>query len=112
MVRVSNGRSVRQRSPGRLRPPQLPRGPVPAHPRIAEQAHQLITCPNFFYNDTRAHFCAKLAEAFRQGCVALGMKVFSQQPSDSVSAILLPEGVTDKQFRGYLEDLEKKLSVH
>ena len=47
---------------------------------------------------------AKLAEAFRQACVALGMKVFSEQPSDSVTAILLPEGVTDKQFRGTLRD--------
>ena len=47
---------------------------------------------------------AKLAEAFRQGCVELGMSVFSKQPSDSVTAILLPEGVTDKQFRGTLRD--------
>ena len=47
---------------------------------------------------------AKLAEAFRQGCVALGMKVFSQSPSDSVTAILLPEGVSDKQFRGTLKE--------
>lgn len=30
---------------------------------LAEQAHTLIACPNFFYNDTRAHFLAKLAEA-------------------------------------------------
>ncbi|NJN84906.1 MAG: acetylornithine/succinylornithine family transaminase [Caldilineaceae bacterium] len=29
---------------------------------IAEQAHQLIACPNFFYNDTRARFSAKLVE--------------------------------------------------
>jgi acetylornithine/LysW-gamma-L-lysine aminotransferase len=29
---------------------------------LAEQAHRLIACPNFFYNDTRAHFLAKLAE--------------------------------------------------
>ncbi len=36
------------------------------HPRLsaalAEQAHQLIACPNFVYNDTRARFAAKLAE--------------------------------------------------
>jgi acetylornithine/LysW-gamma-L-lysine aminotransferase len=29
---------------------------------LAEQAHQLIACPNFVYNDTRARFAAKLAE--------------------------------------------------
>lgn len=37
-----------------------------SHPRLsaalAEQAHQLIACPNFVYNDTRAKFGAKLAE--------------------------------------------------
>lgn len=36
------------------------------HPRLsaalAEQAQQLIACPNFVYNDTRARFAAKLAE--------------------------------------------------
>lgn len=35
-----------------------------SHPRltaaIAEQSARLIACPNFFYNDTRAHFLAKL----------------------------------------------------
>ena len=47
---------------------------------------------------------ACLARAFRAACEALGMKVFSQQPSDSVTAILLPDGVSDKQFRGTLKD--------
>jgi len=28
---------------------------------IAEQAHTLISCPNFFYNETRARFVEKLA---------------------------------------------------
>lgn len=28
---------------------------------LAEQAHTLIACPNFFYNDTRARFVEKLA---------------------------------------------------
>jgi acetylornithine/LysW-gamma-L-lysine aminotransferase len=36
------------------------------HPRLSEalaqQAHTLIACPNFLYNDTRARFAAKLAE--------------------------------------------------
>ncbi|MHC4561553.1 MAG: pyridoxal-phosphate-dependent aminotransferase family protein [Planctomycetota bacterium] len=47
---------------------------------------------------------ALLAEAFRAACEALGMKVFSKQPSDSVTAVFLPEGVTDKQFRDALHD--------
>lgn len=29
---------------------------------IAQQAHTLMACPNFLYNDTRARFLAKLAE--------------------------------------------------
>lgn len=29
---------------------------------LAKQAHTLIACPNFLYNDTRARFAAKLAE--------------------------------------------------
>jgi acetylornithine/LysW-gamma-L-lysine aminotransferase len=36
------------------------------HPKLSEalatQAHTLIACPNFLYNDTRARFAAKLAE--------------------------------------------------
>jgi aspartate aminotransferase-like enzyme len=47
---------------------------------------------------------ALLAEAVRAAAKVLGMKVFSRQPSDSVTALLLPEGVTDKQFRGTLRD--------
>ena len=35
------------------------------HPKlsaaVAEQAHRLISCPSFLYNDTRANFVAKLA---------------------------------------------------
>ena len=47
---------------------------------------------------------ANLATAFRAACEALGLKLFSKQPADSVSAVWLPEGVTDKQFRGGLRD--------
>ncbi len=38
---------------------------------------------------------ALLAKATREGCKALGLRVFSQQPSDSVSGIMYPEGVND-----------------
>ena len=47
---------------------------------------------------------ALMASATRSAAEALGMKVFSRQPSDSVTAILLPAGVSDKQFRGTLRD--------
>ena len=43
---------------------------------------------------------ALLAKATREACKALGLAVFSKQPSDSVTGILYPEGVVDKTFRG------------
>ncbi|HUS46820.1 MAG TPA: alanine--glyoxylate aminotransferase family protein [Phycisphaerae bacterium] len=45
---------------------------------------------------------ALLAEATRAAARALGLKVFSKQPSDSVTGILYPPGVDDK-FRKKLE---------
>jgi aspartate aminotransferase-like enzyme len=42
---------------------------------------------------------AALAEGFRQAMRALGLEVFSKQPSDSVTGIMYPAGVTDKDFR-------------
>lgn len=49
---------------------------------------------------TRTH---AIAEAFRQGMQALGLRLFSSRPADSVSAICYPEGVNDKDFRGTLK---------
>jgi aspartate aminotransferase-like enzyme len=46
--------------------------------------------------------CALLAKATRDACVALGMKVFSKQPSDSVTGIMYPPGVDDA-FRKILQ---------
>jgi len=46
--------------------------------------------------------CALLAKATREACVALGMKVFSKQPSDSVTGIMYPPGVDDA-FRKILQ---------
>lgn len=46
---------------------------------------------------------AVIAEAFRQAMQALGLKLFSQKPADSVSAVYYPEGVSDKDFRGILK---------
>jgi len=45
---------------------------------------------------------AMLAKATRAAAEAIGLKVFSQQPSDSVTGILYPEGVDDK-FRKTLQ---------
>ncbi len=47
---------------------------------------------------------ALMASATRSAAEALGMKIFSRRPSDSVTAVMLPPGVTDKQFRGTLRD--------
>lgn len=44
---------------------------------------------------------ALLARAMRAAAEALGMKVFSQQPSDSASGILYPQGIND-DFRKVL----------
>ena len=46
---------------------------------------------------------ALLAKATRAAAEALGLKVFSQQPSDSVTGILYPEGVDDG-FRKTLQN--------
>ena len=46
--------------------------------------------------------CALLAKATREACEALGMKVFSKQPSDSVTGIMYPPGVDDA-FRKILQ---------
>jgi serine---pyruvate transaminase len=43
-----------------------------------------------------------LASATRAAATALGLGVFSKQPSDSVTGINYPAGFTDKEFRGAL----------
>lgn len=45
---------------------------------------------------------AGLAAATRAAANALGLGVFSKQPSDSVTGINYPAGFTDKEFRGAL----------
>jgi aspartate aminotransferase-like enzyme len=50
-----------------------------------------------------------IAEATRQGMIALGLELFSQSPADSVSAIKYPAGVADKDFR---DGLKKKHNIH
>lgn len=52
---------------------------------------------------------ATIAEAFRQGAMALGFELFSKTPSDSVSAIKYLPGLADKDFRG---TLKSKHNVH
>ncbi len=42
---------------------------------------------------------ALLARAVREAMKAHGLKVYSRQPSDSVTGIMYPEGVEDKKFR-------------
>lgn len=45
---------------------------------------------------------ALLAKATREAAKAIGMEVFSKQPSDSVTGLLYPQGIDDK-FRKHLE---------
>ncbi|NTU67754.1 MAG: alanine--glyoxylate aminotransferase family protein [Chlorobiaceae bacterium] len=45
----------------------------------------------------------RLAAACRQGCEALGMKLFSSSPSFAVTPVWLPEGVDWKQFNKTLK---------
>ena len=54
----------------------------------------------------RCHACAA---ATRAGVEALGLEVFAKMPGDSVSAIKLPDGVSDDQFR---KPLKKKYNIH
>jgi aspartate aminotransferase-like enzyme len=46
---------------------------------------------------------ARLAAACRQGCEALGLRVFSNSPSFAVTPVWLPEGVDWKQFNKTLK---------
>jgi len=52
---------------------------------------------------------ATIAEAFRQGVIALGFEIFSKTPADSVSAVKYPAGIADKDFRG---TLKAKHNIH
>jgi aspartate aminotransferase-like enzyme len=46
---------------------------------------------------------ALLARAFREGMKALDLEIFSSSPSDSVTAVKYPSGITDKEFRNTLK---------
>jgi aspartate aminotransferase-like enzyme len=47
---------------------------------------------------------AKLADAVRAGVAALGLELFSQAPSNAVTAIKVPEGVDAGELLGFLRD--------
>jgi serine---pyruvate transaminase len=47
---------------------------------------------------------ARLAAAARAAFTAMGLKLCSQAPSDSVTGAFYPEGVEDKKFRGAMRD--------
>ena len=49
------------------------------------------------------------ANAFRAGVKALGFEIFSQTPSDSVTAVTYLPGITDKDFRNTLKN---KHNIH
>jgi serine---pyruvate transaminase len=45
----------------------------------------------------------KLARAIREGCKALGLKLFSSSPSNALTAVYVPEGVEFKKFNSVLK---------
>ncbi|RPI62979.1 MAG: alanine--glyoxylate aminotransferase family protein [Planctomycetaceae bacterium] len=47
---------------------------------------------------------AVLAKASREAAKAMGMEIFSKQPSDSVTGIMYPAGIEDKKFRKVLRE--------
>ncbi|MCC6580227.1 MAG: alanine--glyoxylate aminotransferase family protein, partial [Phycisphaeraceae bacterium] len=47
---------------------------------------------------------AKLAAATRAAFTAMGLKLISQSPSDSVTGVFYPAGIEDSKFRGALRD--------
>ncbi len=52
---------------------------------------------------------AAMAAATRAGADAIGMKTYSKRPSDSVSALLVPEGVKEKELR---KTLRERFGMH
>ena len=48
--------------------------------------------------------CAKLAAATRKAFEAIGLKLISKAPTDSVTGAFYPEGVDDSKFRGAVRD--------
>jgi len=47
---------------------------------------------------------AKLAEATRQGVLALGLRIFSKAPSNVVTPIEIPQNIEEKKLRGLMRD--------
>ncbi len=54
--------------------------------------------------DTMLANAAKYAKAVRAGMEALGLKLFSQSPSNAVTAVLMPEGADGAEFIKILRD--------
>lgn len=54
--------------------------------------------------------CKALSQATRAGVEALGLKVFSESPSASLTAFSLPDGVEGEKLRQWLED-ERNITV-
>jgi serine---pyruvate transaminase len=46
---------------------------------------------------------ARLADALRSGCTALGLNLFSSSPSNALTAVYVPEGVEFKKFNSVLK---------
>lgn len=52
---------------------------------------------------------AKLARASREAFIAMGLKIYSNAPSDSVTAVWIPDGIDESQLR---KTLRSEFGVH
>lgn len=84
---------------------------VPFTPPVSLIRGQKVACDMILETglDETIARTRRLAEASRAALQALGLKLISQSPSDSVTGAFYPEGVDDSKFRGAVRD---KHGVH
>jgi len=79
---------------------------VPFTPPVSLIVGQKVALDLIFANtiEGTVERTRKLAEATRAAMTAIGVKLISQSPSDSVSGFFYPEGIDDSKFRAALRD--------
>ena len=79
---------------------------VPFTPPVSLVRGQNVACDMLLKDglDAKIAETKKLAAASRAAFVAMGLKLASESPSDSVTSVFYPEGVEDSKFRGAVRD--------
>lgn len=79
---------------------------VPFTPPVSLIRGQKVALDIIFENtiDGTVARTRKLAEGTRAALTAIGLKLISSSPSDSVTGLYYPDGVDDSKFRGALRD--------